>query len=98
MAYSVARRTNEIGLRIALGASATGVGWMVLREVGVLAALGVGISVPVALAASRLVQEFLFEVEPNDPWTLAAAAGSCSRSPRSWLAWVRRSAPRGSTR
>jgi ABC-type antimicrobial peptide transport system permease subunit len=48
---------------------------MVLREVGVLAALGVGISVPVALAASRLVQEFLFEVEPNDPWTLAAAAG-----------------------
>jgi len=75
MAYSVARRTNEIGLRIALGASATGVGWMVLREVGVLAALGVGISVPVALAASRLVQEFLFEVEPNDPWTLAAAAG-----------------------
>jgi predicted permease len=74
MAYSVARRTNEIGLRMALGASTAGVGWMVLREVCVLAAIGVAISVPAALAASRFVRQFLFEVEPDDPWTLAAAA------------------------
>jgi macrolide transport system ATP-binding/permease protein len=73
MAYTVARRTNEIGLRMALGASSHGVGWMVLREVCVLAAIGTAISVPAALAASRFVQAFLFEVEPNDPGTFAAA-------------------------
>jgi predicted permease len=73
MAYSVARRTNEIGLRMALGASTAGVGWMILREVCVLAAIGTAISVPAALAASRFVQIFLFEVDPDDPWTFATA-------------------------
>jgi len=73
MAYSVARRTNEIGLRMALGASTAGVGWMVLREVCVLAAIGTAFSVPAALAASRFVQEFLFGVESTDPWTFGAA-------------------------
>jgi macrolide transport system ATP-binding/permease protein len=73
MAYAVARRTNEIGLRMALGASSAGVGWMVLREVCVLAAIGTAISVPVALTGSRVVEVFLFEVERNDPWTFVGA-------------------------
>jgi predicted permease len=73
MAYTVARRTNEIGLRMALGASSRGVGWMVLREVCVLAAIGTAISVPAALAGSRFIEMFLFEVERNDPWTFAGA-------------------------
>jgi macrolide transport system ATP-binding/permease protein len=74
LAYAVARRTNEIGLRMALGASGAGVQWMVLREICVLAAIGLTISVPTALAASRLVQDFLFDVAPNDPYTFAGAA------------------------
>ena len=73
MAYAVARRTNEIGIRMALGARADVVIWMVLREVCVLAALGLAISVPIALGSSRLVESFLFDMKPNDPRALAVA-------------------------
>ena len=73
MAYAVARRTNEIGLRMALGAERGAVIWMVLREVCVLAAIGLAIGVPTALAASRLIESFLFEMKPNDPRALAVA-------------------------
>ena len=75
MTYAVARRTSEIGIRMALGAGRGAVVWMVLREVCVLAALGLAISVPAALAASRLVESFLFDMKPNDPraMTLAVA-------------------------
>jgi macrolide transport system ATP-binding/permease protein len=76
MAYSVARRTNEIGLRMALGAERPGVVWMVLREVLVMAAVGMGIGLPVALAASRVLENFLFQMKPNDPLALAAAAAT----------------------
>jgi len=69
----VARRTREIGIRMALGARHSLVIWMVLREVCVLAALGLAIGVPVARAASGLVESFLFELKPNDPRALAAA-------------------------
>ena len=74
MAYAVARRTNEIGLRMALGAGRGNVIWMVLREVGVLAAIGMAIGVPTALATSRLVESFLFETKPNDPRAMMLAA------------------------
>jgi len=74
MAYAVARRTNEIGLRMALGAGQRSVIWMVLREVCVLAALGLAIAVPTALATSRFVESFLFRMQPNDPRVLALAA------------------------
>jgi predicted permease len=75
MAYALARRTREIGLRIALGARRWSVTWMVLREVCVLAAVGLAIALPTAAATSRLIESFLFGVRPNDPQTLALAAG-----------------------
>src|SRR4029453_7401050 len=73
MAYTVARRTGEIGIRMALGAQRGAVVWMVLREVCMLAAVGLAIGVPSALGASRFVESFLFEVKPNSPATLAFA-------------------------
>jgi macrolide transport system ATP-binding/permease protein len=73
MAYSVARRTREIGIRMALGAQRRVVTWMVLREVCVLAAVGLAIGVPIALGTSRLIESFLFDMKPNDPRALALA-------------------------
>jgi predicted permease len=74
MAYSVARRTNEIGLRMALGAERRRLIWMVLREVCAMAVVGLALGVPVALATTRFVKSFLFEMKPNDPWAIAGAA------------------------
>ena len=76
MAYAVVRRTNEIGLRMALGAGRPTVIWMVLREVCVLAAIGLAIAIPTALAASRLVESFLFAMKPNDPQVVTLAAAT----------------------
>ena len=73
MLYSVARRTSEIGIRMALGARRATVLWMVLREVLTLAAIGLAISVPMALAASKLVESFLYGMKRNDPPTVIAA-------------------------
>jgi predicted permease len=73
MSYNVARQAGEIGIRMALGAQRGAVLWMVLRRVLLLAAVGLAISVPAALSASRLVKSFLFETQPNDPGTLALA-------------------------
>jgi ABC-type antimicrobial peptide transport system permease subunit len=66
-AYAVARRTREIGIRVALGARRATVMWMVLREVCVLTVLGLVVSVPIALASSRVVPSFVFDTRPNDP-------------------------------
>ena len=74
MAYTVARRTGEIGLRMALGAGRSTVIWMVLREVCVVAAIGLAIGLSTALGTSRLIESFLFEVKPNDPRALTLAA------------------------
>jgi putative ABC transport system permease protein len=74
MAYGVARRRNEIGVRIALGAGRSRVVRMVLGEVGRLVVAGVVIGVAFALAATRIVTSFLYGVAPNDPMTLALAA------------------------
>jgi len=73
MSYNVARQVGEIGIRMALGAQPGAVVWMVLRRVLLLAAVGLAISVPAALIASRLVKSFLFGTQPNDPGTLALA-------------------------
>jgi len=73
MSYAVTRQVGEIGIRMALGAQRGSVVWMVLRRVLLLAAVGLAISVPVALMGSRLVKSFLFGTEPNDPITLTVA-------------------------
>jgi predicted permease len=72
-AFSVARRTKEIGLRMALGAPRGQVVWMVLREVLVLLGIGLLIGVPTAYALSRYVSSQLFNVQPADPFTALAA-------------------------
>jgi predicted lysophospholipase L1 biosynthesis ABC-type transport system permease subunit len=73
MSYTVARRTGEIGIRMALGAQRGTVVWMVLRDVLILVVLGLAISLPAALAASRLLESLLFGVKPGDPRAIAAA-------------------------
>jgi ABC-type antimicrobial peptide transport system permease subunit len=74
IAYSVARRTREIGLRMALGAGRAHIQWLVLREVLMLIGAGVALGVPAALVLTRLARNLLFGVEPNDPATLAGAS------------------------
>jgi macrolide transport system ATP-binding/permease protein len=76
VAYNVARRTSEIGIRMALGAQRGRLVWLVLREVLMLAAIGIAVSVPAALAASKLVESFLFGMKRNDPWALATAVAT----------------------
>ena len=76
VAYNVARRTSEIGIRAALGAQRGRLVWLVLREVLTLAGIGIAISVPAALTASKLIESFLFGMKRNDPWVLAIAMGT----------------------
>jgi len=71
--YSVARRTSEIGLRMALGANRSNVVAMVLRNALLLVALGLAVGIPVALLGARLMQSQLYGVRTYDPLTLAAA-------------------------
>ena len=73
LAYRVVQRTNEIGIRMALGAARPHVLWVVLRQDFALIAAGLAIGAPLALAASRLIQNQLFGVESADPGTLMAA-------------------------
>jgi predicted permease len=73
MSYAVARRTKELGIRLALGAQPNGVLWMVLRETLALVALGVVIGVPLALTATRLISSMLFGVRATDPMTISVA-------------------------
>jgi predicted permease len=73
MAYCVARRTAEIGVRMALGAQRARVMWMVLRDVIVLVAVGLAVGVPVAWSAAHVVESFLFEVKAKDPVVLIVA-------------------------
>ncbi len=73
MAYAVARRTNEIGIRMALGAERRRIVWMILREVFALGAAGLVIGLAVAWTTSRFVESFLFGIKHNDPWSIAAS-------------------------
>ena len=70
LAFAVSARTNEIGIRMSLGADAGRVRRMVLGEGGVLVAGGLVLGVLGALFASRLMRGLLFGVQPNDPTTL----------------------------
>ncbi|MCU1339936.1 MAG: hypothetical protein JWO19_5517, partial [Bryobacterales bacterium] len=74
MAYAVSQRSNEIGLRMALGASTGSVLRLVLRQGLVYAALGLALGLVAAIAATRLLTSMLFQVRPNDPWVYLAVA------------------------
>jgi len=71
--YTVHRRTAEIGVGRALGASMPSVRWLVLREVLLLVIAGAAVGIPAALAASRIVEGLLFNLTPTDPMTVAGA-------------------------
>lgn len=73
MAYNVARRVNEIGIRLALGAQAGQILSMVLREGLLLAIAGVGLGILATLPLTRLVTAMLYGISPNDPLTLIGA-------------------------
>jgi putative ABC transport system permease protein len=74
MAYIVTQRTQEIGLRMALGAAAADVRTMVVREGVLLAAAGVGLGVLAALAGARAVSSMLYGIAPTDPLTYLSSA------------------------
>jgi macrolide transport system ATP-binding/permease protein len=73
VSYNVARRTGEIGIRMALGAQRAVVVRMVLREVLVAAAAGLAIGMGTALAISKYVESLLYGIKPNDPLALTMA-------------------------
>jgi predicted permease len=74
MAYAVSQRTNEIGIRLALGAERGQVQGMVLKEAGRLAAVGVVVGIAVALGLGQLVKSMLYGLRPSDPASLVGAA------------------------
>jgi predicted permease len=75
MAFVVARRKKELGIRLALGAQPTRVIWLVMREVLLLLAIGLAVGIPSAMALGRLVATQLYGIQPHDPviagWTVA---------------------------
>jgi predicted permease len=73
MAYSVARRTREIGIRIALGADTGDVHWLVFREVSFMTVLGVILGVPAAYYTGRVTESLLFGVKAGDPSMMGVA-------------------------
>ena len=73
MSYLVGRRTGEIGIRMALGANRSEVGWRVMREIGILVVAGIVIGVPVTLAGIRVVRNMLYGLKGYDPFSLGAA-------------------------
>ena len=73
MAHGVSRRTNEIGIRMALGARGGNIAWMILRETLYLVLAGLVIGVPAALVGGKLISAQLFGLKPTDPFTLIGA-------------------------
>lgn len=71
-AYSVAQRTNEVGIRMALGAQPRSILWLVVGDGLLLALVGIGIGVAAALVLTRFLRNLLFEIKPNDPVTFVS--------------------------
>ena len=74
LSYGVASRTNEIGIRMALGAKSRDVLWLILREAVWLVLIGVAVGLPMIIATSRLVSTLLYGLKPTDPTSLVLAA------------------------
>ena len=72
MAFIVARRKKELGLRLALGAEPSGVLWIVMREVLLLLTIGLVVGIPAAIGLGRYVSSQLYGIQPNDPWIAVA--------------------------
>jgi predicted permease len=72
MAFVVARRKKELGIRLALGAEPGGVIWLVMKEVLLLLAIGLAVGIPAAMALGRLVSSQLYGIDAGDPWIAAA--------------------------
>ena len=70
MAYAVARKTNEIGIRMALGAERGAILGMVLRETAMIVLAGIAVGLPAAWIASSLLKTRLFGLTPHDPWSI----------------------------
>jgi ABC-type antimicrobial peptide transport system permease subunit len=73
MAYNVAARSKEIGLRMALGAPRGDLIWMVMREAGIVLVVGVAVGIPVGVGATRLFKALLFGVSKSDPLSIVSA-------------------------
>jgi predicted permease len=78
LSYSVARRTSEFGVRLALGARSHTLFWMILRESILLLALGLAIGVPIALSSTRILKSQLYELSPIDPTAISVAIAAVS--------------------
>jgi predicted permease len=87
LSYSVARRTSEFGVRLALGARSHMLLWMILRESILLLVLGLAIGVPIALSSTRILKSQLYELSPLDPTAIfiAIAAVSSMTIAAAWL-------------
>jgi len=72
----VAQRTREIGVRMALGAARRDVVWLVMKEVLALAAIGIAIGLPAALALTKLAKSQLFGIQPYDAVNIALATAA----------------------
>src|SRR5439155_25197456 len=75
MSYNVARRTNEIGIRMALGAQRQDVVRLVMRESMILVVIGIAAGLGIAIAASRFIATLLFGLPPTDVMTMSLAIG-----------------------
>jgi predicted permease len=73
LSFTVARRTREIGIRLAIGASAPAIRNMVLREVGIMVAIGAGLGLPAALLLGRYAESLLYEMTSGDPTVLVGS-------------------------
>lgn len=85
--YSVARRTNEIGIRLALGAQSHALLWLILRESLILLVLGLAVGIPIALSFTRVLKSLLYELSPLDPAaiSIAVAAVAFTTIAAAWL-------------
>jgi ABC-type antimicrobial peptide transport system permease subunit len=76
LAYTTARRTSEIGIRMALGAQRSRVVAMIFRQNAVVAAIGSSVGLVAAVLASRALASFLYETSPSDPWVLVGSVAA----------------------